>query len=170
MWRLIGAVLLSGGGLWMGLQAAGELAAREKALESWKDALTLLAGELTFRLPDLPCLLEELAARAPSPAGEALAAVSREMDRLGEEPFSLLWTRTLTRTAGPLTREDLEPVLRLGNVLGRCGWEEQKQAAERTWQELDRAVLRLREERSGKGRAYGALGLSLGAFGAILLL
>lgn len=170
MWRLMGAALLTGGGLWMGLQAAGELAAREKALESWRDVMTLMAGELAFRLPDLPCLLEEMSRRAPAPAGEALAAVMRELDRLGEESFSLLWTRALDRTAGALTPEDMEPILRLGNVLGRCGWEEQKQAVERTWQELDRTVLRLREELSRKGRTYGALGFSLGAFGAILLL
>ena len=86
MWRLIGAALLSGGGLWMGLQAAGELAAREKALESWKDALTLLAGELTFRLPDLPCLLEELAARAPSPAGEDPDGGAFDPGGLGTRP------------------------------------------------------------------------------------
>lgn len=170
MWRLMGAALLTGGGLWMGLQAAGELSRRAAALESWANALALLAGELSFRLPDLPRLLEDLSRRSPGPAGEGLRAVCQSLPRLGEEPFGELWAQALRAEAGPLTEGDLEPLLRLGALLGRCGWEDQRAAAERTRLELERRAAGLREELSRKGRAYGALGLSLGAFATILLL
>lgn len=170
MWKLMGAVLLTGGGLWLGLQTVGELTDRARALESWQNALVLLEGELAFRLPDLPRLLEDLSHRSLGPAGEALAAVCRDLSRLGEEPFSALWSQALRRTAGPLTERDMEPLFQLGGLLGRCGWEEQKLAAERTRLELERESARLREEVTRKGRAYGALGLSLGAFVTILLL
>lgn len=170
MRRLMGALFLTGGGLWLGLQAAWELSRRIRALESWQNALTLLEGELAFRLPDLPRLLEDLSHRCPGPAGQGLAAVCRSLPRLGEEPFSELWKGGLRAAAGPLTDRDLEPLIRLGDILGRCGWEEQKLAAERTRLELGREADRLGEELSRKGRAYGALGLSLGAFFTLLLL
>jgi len=170
MWKLMGGALLTGGGLWIGLRAAGELRRRAEALESWAHALALLAGELSFRLPDLPQLLEDLSRRCPGPAGESLAAVGGDLPRLGEETFETLWAQALARTAGPLTGEDLEPLLRLGGLLGRCGWEEQRAAAERTRRELEGRAARLREDLGRKGRAYGTLGLSLGAFVTILLL
>ena len=170
MWRLTGAALLTGVGLWMGLQAAEELRGRARALESWAAVLALWEGELSFRLPDLPRLLADLSRRSPGPAGEALAAVCRGLSRLGEEPFSQIWAEALTREAGPLTPGDLEPLLRLGGLLGRRGWEEQRSAAERTRLALERRAAQLREDLGRKGRAYGALGLSLGAFAAILLL
>lgn len=170
MWRLMGAALLTGGGLWIGLRAAGELRQRAEALESWANALALLEGELSFHLPDLPRLLEDLSRRAPGPAGETLSAVGKGFSRLGEESFGQIWADTLAQKAGALTREDLEPLLRLGGVLGRCGWEEQRSAAERTRLALERRAAALREDLGRKGRAYGALGLSLGAFVTILLL
>lgn len=170
MWRLTGAVLLAGAGLWLGLLAAGELTHRLRALESWAHALALLEGELSFRLPDLPQLLEDLSRRAPGPAGESLAAICRGFSRLGEEPFESIWSQALTQRVGTLSSDDLEPLLRLGGILGRCGWEEQRAAAERTRAILEERAARLREDLARKGRAYGVVGLSLGAFFAILLL
>lgn len=170
MWRLTGAALLMGGGLWMGLQAAGELLRRVRALESWANALALLEGELSFRLPDLPQLLEDLSRRAPGPAGEGLEAVCRDLSHLGEEPFEQIWSKAIGAEAGPLTQEDLESLRRLGSILGHCGWEEQRAAAERARLALERRAAKLREDLGRKGRAYGALGLSLGTFVTILLL
>ena len=71
---------------------------------------------------------------------------------------------------GPLDGEDLEPLLALGQVLSRCGWEDQRQAVERTRQRLEERAKALRRELEGKGKAYAALGFSLGAFLTILLL
>ena len=170
MWKLIGAALLTGGGLWMGLQAAGELSRRVRALESWANALAFLEGELSFRLPDLPQLLEELSRRAPGPAGEAILSAFRGLFRLGEVSFEEIWSQALAQETGALTADDLEVLSRLGGVLGRCGWEEQRAAVERTRLMLERREVQLREDMGRKGRAYGALGLSLGAFATILLL
>lgn len=170
MWKLMGAILLTGGGLMIGLQAAGELSRRAKALESWANALELLEGELCFHLPNLPWLFENVSGRSPGPAGEVMARLGRDLSRLGEESFEQIWTKAISEAMDPMEPEDLECLYRLGSVLGRCGWEEQKAAAERSRLALERRAARLREDLSRKGRAYGALGLSLGAFVTILLL
>ena len=69
MWKLMGVAILTGSGLWLGLQAAGQLARRVRAIESWQCALLLLEGEMSFRLPDLPQLLEEVGRGAKKRAG-----------------------------------------------------------------------------------------------------
>ena len=170
MWKLMGVAILTGSGLWLGLQAAGQLARRVRAIESWQCALLLLEGEMSFRLPDLPQLLEEVGRRAPDPAGMALSAAAQGFAKLGEVPFSEIWAGALAERRAALEGEELELLYRLGTILGRCGWEEQRAAAERTRLALERGAARLREELNRKGRAYGVTGLSLGAFLSILLL
>lgn len=170
MERLMGALLLTLGGLWAGIGAAGELSRRCRALESWETALELWTGELAFRLPDLPGLLEDLSRRAPAPAGEALAAARLGLSQLGERSVGEIWTEALAGAPGGLDRGDLEILDRLGGILGRCGGEEQRRAVERTRLALEDRSRLLREERQGRERTRCVLGLSLGAFAALLLL
>lgn len=170
MWKLLGAGLLMGGGLRIGLGMAGETSRRIRALESWESALTLFAGELSFRLPDMAELLELLSRRTPGPAGEALAAVWTGLKELGERSFGEIWRGGLEEHGGGLAAEDLEPLYRLGELLGRYDGQEQRGAAERTRQLLAERAARLREELRREGKVYGALGLSMGAFLTILLL
>ncbi len=170
MAKLIGAILLTGGGLWLGLGWSGELRRRIAALEGWLAALSLLRGELSVAVPSTPALLEELSRKAPSPAGEAFAQALRGLDKLGELPFAEIWRAAMTACPGGLSGEDVETLSMLGHVLGRCGREEQGSALQRTERELERRLASLREELGRKGKAYGATGLALGLFLTILLL
>ena len=61
-------------------------------------------------------------------------------------------------------------LLPLGQVLGRCGWEEEQRALDCAARRLEQEADRAREERRRMGRVYEALGLSGGAFLVILLL
>ena len=170
MGRLLGVLLLAGGGLWIGLRRAEELRRRAGELESWAGAMALLEGELSFRLPGLPNLLEDLSRRCPGRVGQTLSAVAAALPRLGEESFEEIWRQTLAEGADSLTEEDLEPLFRLGGILGRWGWEEQGAAAERARLALEDRASHIRGEWREKGRTYGVLGLSLGMLTAILLL
>ena len=170
MLKLIGAFLLTGGGLILGLAPAGTISRRLEALAGWRTALELWEGELAFRLPDLPQLFGALSRRTAGPAGEALAAVGAGLRSLGERTFEEIWVGALLENAGPLDGEDLEPLLALGQVLSRCGWEDQRQGVERARQRLEERMTALRRELTGKGKAWAALGFSLGAFLTILLL
>lgn len=168
--RVIGALLLTGSGLWLGLQVSRDLTRRLAALESWSHALTLLEQELSFHLPDLPHLVDTLASRCEGGAGEFLEVLRGELSGLAECSFAEIWTKTLKRRPGGLTEKDREPLYRLGGILGRCGWEEQCEAAGLTRRAVERQAEELRKELHRKGQSSGILGLSLGAFAAILLL
>ena len=170
MLKLLGALLLLGGGLALGLGAVGELDARSRGLAAVAASLNLLEGELAFRLPPMPDLLETLSRRAPPPANSFFAVCGRGMDRLGERPFEAIWTDALEKEPMGLAEEDRSALRELGPVLGRYGPEDQRRAAEAVRMRLEAAAERVRERRRREGRAYGTLGLAMGAFVTILLL
>ncbi len=170
MGKLMGAVLLTAGGLFLGLEAAAGLSRRRAALEAWETALALMEGELAFSLPDLPTLLTALSRRVPAPARETMAAALKGLDRVGEQTFEDIWTGTLQTVPGALAGEDVDLLARLGAALGRYGWEDQRSLVRQLREELSRRRVRVGEERDRTGRAYGTLGFALGAFLTILLL
>ena len=170
MGRLTGAALLIGCGVWCGLRAAGALAGRVRDLEAWIAALRLLEGELVFSLPNLPELLESLSRRASSPAGETFGAALRGLDRLGELSFEEIWSGAVRSAPGRLSPHDQETLCRLGNILGRYGWEEQREALRALRHELEEERANARAEWRSKGRTHAALGFAVGTFLTILLL
>lgn len=167
--RLTGALLVLLGGLVLGLTPVWELSRRAGTLGIWGEALLLLKGELSLFQPAMPQLMETLSRKALSPAGETFAQVGKGLARLGEQPFSQIWAQAVTGNAG-LQGEDLAPLLRLGEVLGRYDRAERDRVIEAARDQLARRESLCREELRGKGRAYGTLGLALGAFAIILLL
>ncbi len=170
MLRLMGAALVTGGGLWLGLGRSRQLARRVRALEAWARALALLEGEMAFRLPDLPQLLRALERRCESPVRETLAAAERGMDKLGEAAFWEIWTGAVEQNRDALTPEDAGEVCRLGQVLGRYGWQEQETAVEQLRRGLLERAAAARYSRDREGRAYATAGLALGALVTIMLL
>lgn len=170
MAKLTGALLLLGSGLWLGLGRSRTMARRVRDLESWAFALSLWEGELAFRLPALPELFRVLSRRCPSPAREVLQAAGEGMDELGERPFRDIWRGAVSAHPGALAPDEVQALCRLGEALGQCGWEDQRRAVEETGRALLRSRDQVREDLRREGRAYGALGLALGAFLTILLL
>ena len=170
MVKAVGALLTVGGCLKLALEAAGSLSRRVRALESWGTVLERLEGELAFRLPDMPRLLETLAQGAASPAAETLTAVRGGLEELGESSFEELWERAVTRENPCLSEEERQTLCRLGGVLGRYGWQEQHQAVERLRQLLAAQAETVRETLRKEGRLYSTLGLTLGLFLTIILL
>ena len=170
MLRLMGAALVMGSGLWLGLAPRQAMTGRIRALEAWAEALALLAGEMAFRLPDVPALLRTLARRCSAPARETLLAAERGLEALDERPFDEIWHAAVAGSQGPLTGEDLELLCRLGAVLGSCGWLEQAPAVAELRRELRERADTLRRRRDKEGRAYATAGLALGAVVSIMLL
>ncbi len=170
MLKLLGALLVIGGGAWVGLSAAGELSRRAKALDAWAGALALMENELSFRLPAMPELVKRLSQSARPPAREVFLDLQKGLERLGEASFEELWRGALSSHAGALNGEEKDVLKGLGAVLGRYGWEDQCRSLEAARRALNERANLAREELRQKGKAYAALGVTLGAFLTILLL
>lgn len=170
MLRLLGALLLTGCGLALGLGAVGKFQRRAAALEGWCGALELLGAELEFSLPPMNELLIRASRAASGPVKGSLQAAAEGLASLGEQPFEDIWRQALSRCVPPLIREDVELLGRLGSVLGRYDGQSQRQAVEQVRTELGARERHVREELRQSGKAWAAAGMSLGAFAAILLL
>ena len=169
MWRLLGAVLLAFGCGWVGFQASLALSRREAALRATARGLALLEQELELDSPPLPQLMERLARRTQEPACGLFRACRLALEHLEEEAFSPAW-RHLTGELESLGEEGRAALLPLGDILGRCGCQEQCQGVSGVRRRLEELAARAEEERRSQGRVYQALGLSGGAFLIILLL
>ena len=142
MIRMLGAVCLAAGPVWLGMSAAAELAHRERALGALCAGLELMERELALRLTPLPQLMEELAHRTEEPARRLFSACRRALDGLERETFAHAWRRLTDQLpVSPGARRELE------GLRARAG-----------------------EERLRLGKVYGALGVTAGAFLVILLL
>lgn len=170
MLKALGSLFLLGGALALGMAPAMELSRRLSALEAWGEALALLERELAFTSSDMPVLLNRVAGGSRSPVREWARTVLKSLDRLGEKDFGEIWREGLEKVPGALFPGELEILARLGNTLGRYDRESQLKALTLTREELSRLIRETRETRREKGKAWGALGLSLGAAVLILLL
>ena len=169
MVRLLGAILVAGGAAWTGLSAAEGLKRRVRALDALVDGLSLLEQELELDSPPLPELMERLIPRSAGPARALFQGCRESLERLSWEPFSQGWRR-LTETLPGLdgeTRRTLEP---LGDVLGRCDWNEQRRRVDAVCRRVDELRVRAEERQRRQGKVYRALGAAGGAFLVILLL
>lgn len=168
MIRLLGAVCLAAGPVWLGMSAAAELAHRERALGALCAGLELMERELALRLTPLPQLMEELAHRTEEPARRLFSACRRALDGLERETFAHAWRRLTDQL--PVSPEAKRALYPLGEVLGRYDGQGQQAAIAGARRELEGLRARAGEERLRLGKVYGALGVTAGAFLVILLL
>ena len=169
MIRLVGAVLVAAGCAWGGFRAADGLRGRVRALEEMGRGLALLEQELELDSPPLPQLMERLAQHTQEPVRGLFQGCGQALERLEEEEFSQAWRR-LAGEMETLGEEGRAALLPLGDILGRCGCQEQCQGVSGARRRLEELAARAEEERRSQGRVYQALGLSGGAFLIILLL
>jgi len=165
--RLWGAALLPLAGALVGLGLVRELEGQARALEAWREALALWERELTFRVPDTADLLETLARQGPAGPAQVFAQAARG---LGEAPLQDCWQEALSTWETALPEADHQRLLALGGLLGRYGWEDQRQGLEETRDYLAQRAEEVRGQLRDKGRSATALGVSLGALTSILLL
>lgn len=170
MIRLLGALMLAGGVASIGFFAAGELNRRTRALRAICGALERMEQEIAFRLTPLPDLFRLLSIQSEPPARELFARCLEGLERLGEVPFSQIWSEELERLMPYLREGERGALEELGSVLGRYDGEAQRAALSRVRTELAHGLETAQEEQKQQGRIYRVLGITAGAFFVILLL
>lgn len=169
MVRFAGAVLVAAGCGFLGFQAAAGLRGRVRALKEMSQGLALLERELELNVPPLSRLLAQGAARSRGPVKELFRGCLWGLDHLEQEEFSVLWRR-LVSERGELGLEGQAVLLPLGDALGRCGAERQREELAAVRRRLEELAAALEADSRRQGRVYQALGLSAGAFLVIVLL
>jgi len=170
MTRWLGAVLVAGCGLWLGLQRTVWYTRRVGALQGLLEALSLMEWELKERETPVPELLRRLEQGAQGEVRTFFSICGGQLTCLGEQSFGEIWSGAAEQARLPLSREELAMLQGLGPVLGRYDQESQRGAIRRTGAQLATQLEEAREERDRLGRLSGVLGGAAGLLAAILLI
>lgn len=168
MLRLMGAVLVAGGGALAGLLAVMRLQERVRTLSSFLGALELMESEIRFRLTPVPELLEFLIPRTGEPACSFFRVCRKEWEKREEESFSRIWQKGLEILLPAVPEREV--LGQLGEILGRYDVEGQRQAIAYVRRRLELLLRQAEEERRSRGRAYLASGVAAGLCSAVILL
>lgn len=169
MLRLTGALLLFGGACRLGWQVGEERLGRTKNLWVLMVALERLRQELTFHLTPLPELLADLGGRTEGAVGAFLRRCGGTAG-WEEAGFSSAWKRETQMLRGCLPDGALDCLTRLGDGLGRCGWEEQERLIDAVLHELEHCFREEQEEGRRRARLCRILGAAGGAMLVLWLL
>ena len=152
-------VLFSAGGLgiWSAMQWKGRL----RMLETLRQMIYFLKGEITYSRAPLAEALERVGKREPGPLGGLFEAAAEGIYMQEGESLQEIWKRqvmNLNTDSGPipLEQEDLEQLAHLGEHLGYL-------------EQLDLTIDYLRQNQREKCRLYTSLGIMGGMFLVIVM-
>ena len=170
MTRLIGILFLAAGPAAIGLLASEGLKRQVSILEALLGAVERMKGELPLRLLPGPELLQSMEKSSTPPVSEFFRRCGAGLGELGEKSFAQIWRQAMEKSLPELEQAAKVAFETLGEMLGQYREEEQLAALERTTAELERALDAARREAEVRGKLDRVLGLTAGAFLAIVLI
>lgn len=168
MIRGLGALLIVGGCLGLGLWYRDQFLGRVKALERLEEILGLMAGQVRYHRAALPDCCLYAASQMPEPFSNALKEVA---DKMGENQgacFAVVFRESLEKPFQklPLKPQDLEIFWQCIPVNGFADGQMQTALLEQGGRRLGDRARRLERENVEKCR----MAVGLGALGGLLLL
>ena len=169
--KLYGALLILSASLAAALFLLREERNRLRSVAALQRGLRALRGTLAERQTPLPAAFRELSVQTEDAAVRAFfAALAHNMERLGEESFSVLWRAAAADRLAALGADTAERLALLGEQLGGSELERQCKALDKCADALETLTAQAAGRRAEKRRMTLGLSLSLGAFLVILLL
>lgn len=167
-WAGIGLVLFSGTG-W-GLWMAWRWKARLEAMETLRQMVFCLKGEITYSRAPLEEALERVGQRESGFLGPLFTGAAKEIAGSREESFSKIWEKQIELIRkGPqseiLDSEDIKQLAGLGGRLGYLDVDMQERTLLLYLEQLELSISRLR----GEIRERCRLSTALGMMGSLLL-
>jgi len=160
--KALGAVLVLGGGLWVGNAMAGLLEARVVEWQRWERALAILASRVGYAAQILPDALRAAGRQVGGTVESVLVRVSREVAE-GRATAEEAWTHTCREYPGPLGERDWELLAQIGAILGRTGRSDQQRQLVALREQAAERCREAREESRQLGRLYRYVGILLAA-------
>lgn len=166
---LLGAALVTGGGLLLGRSRGKTILRRRDILRRAGRDLKEAARLLAWQSPPLPELMNRLA-EGEGELGSLWRCCVEALGRPDRPSFGELWEDELERADFPLIREENALLQEAGVLFGRFRQEEQAAALSDLARRLSKAADQAEEDWRRMNRVYCTLGGSGGLLLAILLL
>ena len=170
MLKILGVFMLLCGGAGIGTLQVQQMNKRIKTLRSLICALEIMERELSFRMPLLEEMIFTAGRSSEEPTKSFLLMCGNELKNNPDNLFYEIWDRAAQEHLTSLEKGDFEPVSVLGSVLGRYDDDAQRKAIMQAHGTLTKELTIAQEERCSRGKVCKALGTTVGAFLAILLL
>ena len=165
--KWIGALLVIAGCGGVGFTMAASYKREERCLRALVRALDYMTCELQFRLTPLPELCRAAGKECGGPAGQALMALSSELEgQISPDADSCMYAALCKLDNLPSSTS--EALHLLGKCLGRFDLEGQLQGIEQVRAHCRRELSSLENGRDQRIRGYQTLGVCAGAALAIL--
>ena len=165
--KWIGALLVIAGCGGVGFTMAASYKREERCLRALVRALDYMTCELQFRLTPLPDLCRSAGKECGGPAGQALMALSSELEsQISPDADSCMYA-ALSKMDN-LPASTVEALRLLGKNLGRFDLNGQLQGIEQVRAHCRRGLSGLEAGRDQRIRGYQTLGVCAGAALAIL--
>ncbi len=169
--RIIGSLIITAATTAVGISSAAQLKNRVISLSSIIAGLDLMRAEICTRLTPLPELLELLARQTGEPASTFFTACLINQKKMRGRPFFEVWRDSLLETEElGLKEAEMQPLLELGNALGRYDSERQAEAIAAARKRMEAFLSKAEGERDREGKTRAMLGLAAGAAIVIMLI
>lgn len=170
MLKMMGSILLLCGCFGVSLLQVKNMDKRVGTIRSLLYALEIMEQELSFRNPFLEEMLSAAVSSAVEPTRSFLLVCIERLKQKTDTSFSEIWNNAAREKLISLKIQDIDPVCKLGGLLGRYDREGQRMAIQQTRGILQNILSDAVNERKHRGKVYKVLGTTIGAFLVILLL
>lgn len=171
MLKLLGMLLVVGGGGLAGLAVARRYARRPVELRQLQSALQMLETEITYASTILPEALGGVASRCERSVALLFAAARDELLSMQGDTAAEAWEKALQRfyPISSLTSADLAVLRTLGGALGISDGRDQAKHLKLTREQLQAQIEKADRDASGNVKLWSYLGF-LGALTVVILI
>ncbi len=170
--KLLGAILVIGGGAGGGILLGRQLRMRQERLLEGKRAVELLQAQIRNAGLPLPEALLRSGEYTENMYGKAFLEMARRLYEYSGEPVSVIWSEVIREylSSACMTEQDVRRLTALGEQLGLADRRLQENVLQDYICYADGELSLLNAEVGEKVKLYRNLGILFGVFVAILLL
>lgn len=151
---------------YIGVLIASKYQNRVRELKELKTSLAIFATKIKLTYEPIPKIFEELGNLKKNNISNVF---KKAFQKMAELPAGEAWTEALKIENTNLTKEDIEVLNKLGNLLGKIDIEGQINEIELVNHFLDKQIEIAEEESRKNGKMYKTLGITVGLAIVIVL-
>lgn len=165
--KYITLLIIVSSSTYIGILISRKYLERVKELKEVKNALNIFATKIKFTYEPIPQIFEEISKKVKPSIGKLFETASKKMknNNAGEA-----WLQTLEETNNNMTKEDVEVLKSLSNLLGRIDIDGQIGEIELVEKFLDTQIELAEEDKNKYVKMYKTLGVTIGLAVVIILI
>ncbi len=160
-------ILILSSTTYIGILISKKYLNRVKDLKEIKNALNIFIAKIKFTYEPIPQTFNEISQKVKPNIANIFKEASKKMEN---ENAGKAWEKALEESNTSMTKEDVEILKKLGNLLGKVDIEGQVNEVELVENFLDTQIELAEEEKQKYVKMYKTLGVTIGLAVVIILI